>query len=187
MKRAAVLFPGIGYSVDRPLLYYSGKMAQKQGYEIIKVPYTGFPKKQAGNHDMMMKAFQIGRAGAEELLKDVHLEDYDDLIFFSKSVGTAIGASYADDHGLDGRVRHILYTPLAETYPLLRGRGIAFHGTADPWAANEPLCDLSRRASVPLYIFDGANHSLETGDFLTDIENLKQVMETVRDYLFPQV
>ena len=43
MKKAAVLFPGIGYSVDRPLLYYSGKMALSRGYEVIRVPYTGFP------------------------------------------------------------------------------------------------------------------------------------------------
>ena len=93
MRKAAVLFPGIGYSVERPLLYYSGKMARAQGYDVIPVPYSGFPKKQAGSHDMLLKAFQIGRNEAEVLLKDAHLEACDDLIFFSKSIGTAIGAS----------------------------------------------------------------------------------------------
>lgn len=184
MRKAAVLFPGIGYGVDRPLLYYSGKMAQKQGYEVIKVPYSGFPKKIAGDHNMMMKAFEIGRRGAEEILKDAHLEDYDELIFFSKSVGTAIGGSYADDHGLDGRTRHILYTPVLETFDVFKGTGIAFHGTADPWAADQPLSEAARKNHLPLYLFEGANHSLEIGDFRTDIENLEQIMETVWDYLF---
>lgn len=186
MKKAAVLFPGIGYSVDRPLLYYSGMMAKKQGYKVIKVPYTGFPPKKPGDPDMMTEAFQIGRKGAEDILKSSCLEDYDDLIFFSKSVGTAVGASYAADHSLDDRTRHILYTPLAGTYQVLQGRGIAFHGTADPWADDKTIIRESRRCNVPLFTFEGANHSLETGNFMTDIENLKVVMKRVYDYLFSE-
>ena len=184
MKKAAVLFPGIGYSAERPLLYYSGRMAQAEGYEVIRASYTGFPKKIPGDADMLRKSFRIGRDGAEQSLKDMHLEAYDDLIFFSKSIGTAIGGSYADDHGLDNRVRHILYTPVAETFSFLKGRGIAFHGTADPWAENESIIQECLHAGIPLYTFDGANHSLEIGDFRIDIENLQQIMETVWDYLF---
>lgn len=185
MKKAAVLFPGIGYSVDRPLLYYSGKMALSRGYEVIRVPYTGFPEKIAGDHDMMMRAFDVCRRGAEEILKDAHLEDYDELIFFSKSVGTAVGGSYAADHGLDGKVRHVLYTPVPETFGMFRGTGIAFHGTADPWAPDGPIIEAARACGVPLYLFEGANHSLETGGLLTDIGNLKKIMETVSSWLFP--
>ena len=184
MRKAAVLFPGIGYSVERPLLYYSGKMARAQGYDVIPVPYSGFPKKQAGSHDMLLKAFQIGRNEAEVLLKDAHLEACDDLIFFSKSIGTAVGASYADDHHLDRKVRHVLYTPVTETFDFLKGSGIAFHGTKDPWAENDAILNACRRSKIPLFTFDGANHSLEIGDFRTDIQNLEQIMETVWDYLF---
>lgn len=187
MKKAAVLFPGIGYGAERPLLYYSAKMALNQGYRIIRVSYSGFPEKIAGDHKMMRQAYQIGRDAAERILADEDLWQYDDLIFFSKSIGTAVGASYADEHGLDGKLRHVLYTPLEETYSLLKGSGIAFHGTSDPWAENDSIEALSRKKGIPLYTFEGANHSLETGDVLTDIENLKQVMETVWDYLFSGV
>lgn len=44
MKKAAVLFPGIGYHTDKPLLYYSKKIAAELGYEIIEVPYGKFRK-----------------------------------------------------------------------------------------------------------------------------------------------
>ena len=44
MKKAAVLFPGIGYHTDKPLLYYSKKIAAELGYEIIEVPYGKFPR-----------------------------------------------------------------------------------------------------------------------------------------------
>ena len=37
MKKLAVLFPGIGYHYDKPLLYYSKKCLSAYGYEIIEV------------------------------------------------------------------------------------------------------------------------------------------------------
>ena len=43
MKKLAVLFPGIGYHCDKPLLYYSKKCLSAYGYEIIEVNYTHFP------------------------------------------------------------------------------------------------------------------------------------------------
>ena len=40
----AVFFPGIGYTVDKPLLYYSKKMMQERGYEIVDIGYKGISK-----------------------------------------------------------------------------------------------------------------------------------------------
>ena len=57
MKKAAVLFPGIGYHTDKPLLYYSKKIAAEHGYEIIEVPYGKFPKGVKGSREKMEKAF----------------------------------------------------------------------------------------------------------------------------------
>ena len=42
-KKIAVLFPGIGYHTDKPLLYYSKKLARKRGYEIVEVKYGPLP------------------------------------------------------------------------------------------------------------------------------------------------
>ena len=44
MKKLAVIFPGVGYHTDKPLLYYSKKLASRNGYEIVEVPYGKFPK-----------------------------------------------------------------------------------------------------------------------------------------------
>ena len=39
--KVAVFFPGIGYHCDKPLLYYSRKLAQECGYEeTIALSYT---------------------------------------------------------------------------------------------------------------------------------------------------
>ena len=42
-KKIAVLFPGIGYTCDKPLLYYTGKLAVARGYKLVKVEYGNFP------------------------------------------------------------------------------------------------------------------------------------------------
>ena len=34
-KRLAVIFPGIGYHCDKPILYYSRKLAKEQEYKEI--------------------------------------------------------------------------------------------------------------------------------------------------------
>ena len=36
-KQLAVLFPGIGYHADKPLLYYSAKLARAHGCEVTTV------------------------------------------------------------------------------------------------------------------------------------------------------
>ena len=39
--KLAVFFPGIGYHCDKPLLYYSRKLAQEWGYEeTMALSYT---------------------------------------------------------------------------------------------------------------------------------------------------
>ena len=42
-KRLAVIFPGIGYHCDKPILYYSRKLAKEQEYkEIISLESVSY-------------------------------------------------------------------------------------------------------------------------------------------------
>ena len=59
-KRLAVIFPGIGYHCDKPLLYYSRKLAKEQGYkEIIPLEYSYTGKNIRGNEKKMQEVFEI--------------------------------------------------------------------------------------------------------------------------------
>jgi len=56
--KAAVFFPGIGYHCDKPLLYYSRKLAQECGYEeTIALSYTYDGGNIRGNEEKMQQAF----------------------------------------------------------------------------------------------------------------------------------
>ena len=187
-KKAALIFPGIGYHVDRPLLYFGKKLASARGYEIIDVPYGHFEHGIRGNEKKMWEAFESALRQAEEILAQRKIEQYGELLFLSKSVGTAAAAAYAANHHLteaDGRtVRHIYFTPVEDTFRVAKRRsGIVFHGTKDPWAGNEAVQEGCSALSLPLFLIPDANHSLETGDVLRDLDNLKRVMEHCASYL----
>ena len=180
-KKVAVVFPGIGYHCDKPLLYYSKKLAIKYGYEIREVPYGNFPKNVKGNAEKMEQAFHAAAAQAEELLRNIAWEDYGQILFLSKSIGTAVSGFYASKHHL--KTRNVFYTPVAQTFPLIGGEGIVFHGTADPWVETAAVKQGCAEKGLPLYITENANHSLETGDVKTDVGNLAVIMEQTERYI----
>ena len=130
-SKLAILFPGIGYTCDKPLLYYSGKLAAVCGYELKPVPYGNFEPGIKGNPQKMEEAFRSALQQAEGILRDVDFADRE-LLFLSKSIGTAVAAAYAEQHGL--RVKSVSFTPVEQTFRFAKGDGIMFHGTADPWA-----------------------------------------------------
>lgn len=123
MSKIAVLFPGIGYTCDKPLLYYSAKLAAEKGFEVVRVPYGNFPPNVKGDAAKMYQCFVSAREQSEDILKDVAWSDYDEIVFFSKSVGTVVALSYASEHGIN--VRQVLYTPLVETFRFPVGDGAA--------------------------------------------------------------
>lgn len=88
-KKIAVLFPGIGYTCDKPLLYYTGKLAVARGYKLVKVEYGNFPSGIKENKEKMEEAFRCGLEQAEKILQDICWEEYEDILFVSKSIGTS--------------------------------------------------------------------------------------------------
>lgn len=177
MAKIAVYFPGIGYHCDKPLLYYGRKIACEQGYqEYRNISYTYQAGNIRGDEEKMNEAYEALFAQAEAELADMVWSDYDDVLFVSKSIGTIIAASYAKKYEL-GRARHILYTPLAQTFLFAPDHAIAFIGTADPWSDTEEIVRLSEKNHIPITVYEGCNHSLECADTLKNIENLKDIMQ----------
>ena len=176
-RRLAVLFPGIGYHCDKPLLYYSARLARAGGYEVLPVPYAGFPEKVRGDADRLRACVEIAQAQAEAMLASVRWEEYGDVLLIGKSIGTVVASRYAQGKGL--RVRSVLLTPLLETFGFVRGEAVAFHGTADPWADTGAVIAACRERNIPLYLTKGANHSLETGDVLRDTRTLEETMARI--------
>ena len=182
-KKLAVLFPGIGYHCDKPLLYYAAKLARAAGHDVRPVPYAGFPEKVRGDGDKLRASLEIAWEQAVEMLADVDWAAWSDVLFIGKSIGTIVASRYALEKGL--AVKNVLLTPLADTFPYVRGRAVAFHGTADPWADTGAVAAACREKGIPLHLTEGANHSLETGDVIADVRTLEETMARI-DAFFPE-
>ena len=181
-KKIAVIFPGIGYTCDKPLLYYSAKIAANLGYEIRPVPYGNFPAQVKGNREKMVRSFETALQQAEDMLQDVDWTMYREILFLSKSIGTIVAAAYGERHEL--KVRNVSFTPLEDTFRFVHGEGIMFHGTADPWVENSDVIRKAcKKIGQTLYLTEQGNHSLETGDVEADISNLRVIMRQVSEFL----
>jgi len=181
--KLAVFFPGIGYTVDKPLLYYSRKLIASAGYDIRLLPYTGFPDKILGDKSRLQESYRIALEQTKEMLKDVDFDAYDDILFVGKSIGTAVATEYAMQ--LRKPLRFVLYTPLEETFRFPIDDAIVFTGLADPWVGkeNSRIEALCKEKHIPCTLIPSGNHSLETGDVQTDLLNLQMIMKKTEEYL----
>ena len=173
--KLAVLFPGIGYTADKPLLYYSEKLAKQYHYETVRVSYGELSK----NLD---EAFREALAGTETLLVKYDWMQYEEILFLSKSIGTAVACAYAQKYKI--RCKNIYFTPLEQTFFYHPQPGIVFHGTADPWAKTEVIEEKCREFSLPLHIVEGTNHALEAADDTgKNLQNLIRIMGVTESYI----
>lgn len=179
--KLAVIFPGIGYTADKPLLYYAGRLARHYGYQILAVSYGTLPENIKGDHAKMKQAFELAYEQTEQALQDIDWNSYGSILFISKSIGTVIASAYASRHNIKGK--SILFTPLTDTFSFARPGSIAFHGTADPWAETDSIRTLAEQKEVPLFLTPNANHSLETGDVQADLSIIKATMEHVNRFI----
>ncbi len=180
-RKLAVIFPGIGYHKDKPLLYYAARLVQALGYEIIHIDYHDLPGKLRGNRELMIKAVEMAYEQAVGQLDPGDLSGCEDLLFIGKSIGTVVLSKYISDHGL--QARQIWYTPVEETFLFAAPDTVAFIGEADPMSDINRVLEAAKEKNVRLYTYPGGNHSLECGDVDTDIANLKEVMKITEQFI----
>lgn len=179
--KLAVIFPGIGYHTDKPLLYYGKKLAKEYGFEIVEVTYGPFDSNVKGSPEKMKEAFLKALSQTEDYLKRIDFSKYSDILFISKSVGTAVASVFAKNHRL--MTYNVYYTPVAGSFDFIGTEGIVFTGTKDPWVETDAVKQGCTEHDLPLYITEDGNHSLETGDVLKDVANLSVIMTHTRDYI----
>ena len=182
--KIAVFFPGIGYRFNKPLLYYSKKLAKECGYDtFLEVDYR--IKKTTnirGNAEKMREGFDESCESAEKFLAPILWQEYDEIVFISKSIGTAVAAHFTNVYRL--KAKQIYYTPLAQPFLANPAPGIAFCGTADPWVPDvDNVIYQCAQAQIRSSRIEGVNHSLETDDTLENIDILREVMQETKNYL----
>lgn len=181
MKKLAVIFPGVGYTCEKPLLYYTASAAADKNYEIVRLDYGQDIHTFRGRTPLELEPVtNLALKRSLRQLQNIPFQDYDKIIFISKSIGTVIASEVQKQFGLTGRVRHFLLTPIPATMPYLKqADGVFFSGTADPYIPEKTVRQAARlHPSKTGGIFEGCNHSLERkGDTMGNLRNLQKVIE----------
>ena len=182
VNKIAVIFPGIGYHRDKPLLYYAAKLAKQRGYEIIFIEYRDMPQKIRGNAEMMTIAAELAIAQSRDALQNIPINSDTELLLIGKSIGTIAAAQFAAE--CDVNIRQVWYTPLEATFAIdAKSSCIAFIGEDDPWSDIKSVKKMAEKQGIPLHTYSGCNHSLECGDVVQDLSVLQDVMEITAAYL----
>ena len=161
-KKLAVLFPGVRYGEDCPLLYYSGMKYEEKGYEIVTADYQ---MNRTNSLEHLSDYAKMAIQNVKEQFEKINLSQYEEIIFIEKSIGTVIGMKIEDELVLK-QVSHIVLTPIHNTIPLINEkRKISYMATGN----RDNMIDISKLKNVckiyhfPLIVFDGVGHRLEKG------------------------
>ena len=128
--------------------------------------------------------FKLLYSRTREYLKDVDWSRYEEILFLSKSIGTVMSAALAEELGEKGKkIRQILYTPLEYTFRFHPQDAIGFVGTRDSHVVTSQVVQLAEEQGIPMQVYEGAGHSLETGNVLRDLEIMQDVMAKTREFV----
>jgi pimeloyl-ACP methyl ester carboxylesterase len=182
----AVVLPGLGYTCDMPLLYYTVGHLLDLGADVIQVEYAY--ARQPGYRALSLEE------GTRRLLADVTAcvhaalgqRPYRRATLASKSLGTRAMPNLLTQTLRHVRTRSIWYTPLlgedavrahlSET----QQPALVVIGTADPHYSHAAV-EAIRGEVIAI---DGAGHALEIpGDMVGSIQTLERAMRAMQEFV----
>lgn len=173
MKKLIVFFPGAGYGMECPLLYYADFIYETNGFDRIHLNYLNI----FSNRDLSLEdKLQNVREYILEQVKNINFDLYDEVVFLSKSVGSVEAGILAERLNL--AVTQVFITPIEEAISYCNCESYVVIGTQDKaYEVYKEHCD--KKKIKALYIKD-ANHSLEVErQPYESIDVLKNVMQFI--------
>jgi len=189
----AVIFPGLNYTADMPLLYYPAALLRQRGADVLQVraDYTGGDYAALPPVERFAWLAEDARAAAQAGWAQ---GSYSRLVLVGKSIGTLALASLAAD--LPGsQAATVWLTPLlkqprlAEAVTRLPSPAFFTCGSADDTYQAVVFRQLSASAAGhTTVLIEAANHSLEIpGDFNASLAALARVMQALAGFLDRQL
>lgn len=175
-----VLFPGVNYSCEKPLLHYARKAATIEGYDVLCIRY-GF---KLSKEDIGKEIIKIIANEVLEVIKSCSSKKYNHIYFISKSIGGEIAGNIANTIGYDN-VKSLYLTPTPTTMKhIIKSNCSVIVGTKDPIFTEENIQLIKGYDNVDLSLIDNAQHSLEVDNNLdASIKSLSKAVNIFAEFL----
>jgi predicted alpha/beta-hydrolase family hydrolase len=184
----AVLLPGLNYTCDMPLLYYSTRLLEQRGVDVLQLhaDYTTRDFQAASPLERLQRLSADAQAIVE---KGLAHQSYTRLVLVGKSIGTLTLASLIATPPAAKAIT-IWLTPLLGQ-PWLVGAAMKTHspalfvaGTADSTFDAAALRRIQDSSASEAILVEGANHSLEIpGHPLQSIQKMGEIMHGLAGFL----
>lgn len=172
-----VVLGGQNYSIHKPLCYYSAALGIQAGYDVLSVQY-GFHQAHALTHfpDDFDTLYNEVKSAIDLVLQPRHTE----IIWIGKSLGTVLIKRLK--RAYEGHTQKLIFiTPVSPAFDQEDFREkLIIMGTHDEHY-DEKL--LEKEVESMVVEFDGANHSLETGNVIADLEIMERVLGAIAGYI----
>lgn len=157
-----VIFPGTGYTYKERLLVECTLKYKSFGYDILNLDFSSIPYKKIKTlEDAVDKTKQI----ILEQLKGIKFEEYKDVLFISKSLGT-VCANWVEKY-FNIIPRQFYLTPLKETIDTLQANSRVMGmviGTEDRHLDYKLMKSFCLERRIPYLIVDDVGHSLKVDE-----------------------
>lgn len=174
-KSLAVIFPGLKYGHDKPLLHYARKAAQMSGKDVLCLNY----EKKLDWDDIGKPIIDVVAEECLSILNKCIRKEYKSFYFLSKSIGTEVAGSTAEKFKCSNTKYFYLTPTYAAVKYICKSKCFAIAGTNDNIFSDEYIEKVKKSDNVKLMLVEGGNHSLElSNDLIGSIDVLKTVVKT---------
>lgn len=187
-KTLAVLFPGLWYSCDMPLLFYPMKLLLQHGAEVLQI-HTDYTIPTFQNSRPEEREPWLAADSRAALQTGLAQGNYTNLVLVGKSIGTLALASLLGSH-FDQNALLIWLTPLLRQPALVKaasqykGPALFIAGTGDGTYDPDALAQIQQTTAAEALLVEGADHSLEIpNDLNQSVAQLSQMIKTMDDFL----
>jgi alpha/beta superfamily hydrolase len=181
-KQLAIILPGLGYTVQAPLLHYSTGIFLHKGFDVLQVNYQYLKEVYQEFSDEEMD--EAVRIDAETVISEALAgSSYENFYIIGKSLGTiSVSSELKRDFFKNAKV--IWLTPLIQREDVKQAmltskqNGLCIIGDEDPFYDEKIFNELNQNRNLTLKLIQGADHSLEYPRSPVDsIDVLKRIIE----------
>lgn len=160
VKRGVLIaFPGTGYTCKEPLMTACMEKYRAQGYDIVALDYSAIPFREI---DTLEEAVERAKELVVQQTQHILFDEYDDVVFLSKSLGTILAGWLAEQ--LTNPPRQFYLTPVAQALPYVKRNQTVIGmviGTEDKVFDYQIVEGFCKARGIPCRVIDGVGHKLK--------------------------
>jgi len=158
-KGIVVCFPGTGFTCRETLFERCAQAYIRRGYDCLRLDFSNIPFKEI---ESLEEAVALAMRSAGRQMEGVHFEEYTDVVWISKSLGTICAAKAEKERSV--HPRHLLLTPVPLTLvELAQNARVVARGlcTLDRFIGGEALANYCLERGYRYCLVEGVGHSLK--------------------------